>query len=69
MRRARKRGGTALARLFAALANQLSLATNGTTLGLLNPAIYNIAVSSCYAKSFHDITTGNNIGSNTAGIV
>jgi hypothetical protein len=53
---------------FCALANQLSVATNGTTLGFLNPALYNIAISSCYAASFHDITTGNNIGTNTAGL-
>jgi len=53
---------------FCALANQLSVASNGTTLGFLNPALYNAALSSCYANSFHDITTGNNIGTNTAGL-
>ena len=53
---------------FCALANQLSLATNGTTLGFLNPALYNIFNSSCYQNCFHDITTGNNIGTNTAGL-
>ncbi|MGA2244161.1 MAG: protease pro-enzyme activation domain-containing protein, partial [Verrucomicrobiota bacterium] len=53
---------------FCALANQLSVAADGTTLGFLNPALYNIAVSSCYPQSFHDITGGNNIGTNTAGL-
>jgi hypothetical protein len=53
---------------FCALANQLSVATNGTTLGFLNPALYNIANSSTYPNSFHDVTTGNNIGTNTPGL-
>ncbi len=53
---------------FCALANQFSVATNGTTLGFLNPAFYAIASSSCYANCFHDITTGNNVGTNTAGL-
>jgi hypothetical protein len=53
---------------FCALANQLSMATNGTTLGFMNPTLYNIAVSSCYLNSFHDITVGNNIGTNAAGM-
>ena len=53
---------------FCALANQLSVATNGTTLGFLNPALYNIANSSSYPGSFHDVTTGNNIGTNTPGL-
>jgi hypothetical protein len=53
---------------FCALANQLALATNGTTLGFLNPALYNIAGSSCYLNCFHDLTAGNNIGTNTTGL-
>ncbi len=53
---------------FCALANQFSAATNGTTLGFLNPALYTIAASSVYASSLHDITTGNNIGTHTAGL-
>jgi len=53
---------------FCALANQLSVATNGTPLGFLNPALYNLASSSCYGSCFHDIKDGNNIGTNTAGM-
>ena len=53
---------------FCALANQFSLATNGTVLGFLNPALYTIAPSSVYASSLHDITTGNNTGTHTAGL-
>jgi len=52
---------------FCALANQLAVATNGTPLGFLNPALYNLASSGTYARSYHDITTGNNIGTNTPG--
>jgi hypothetical protein len=65
-------GGTSAAAplwaAFCALANQLSLATNGTYLGFLNPALYNIAASSCYGQCFHDITNGNNIGAHTPGL-
>jgi hypothetical protein len=53
---------------FCALANQMSLASSGTNLGFVNPALYHLANSSCYPRSFHDITTGNNIGANTAGL-
>ena len=52
---------------FCALANQQSLAGGGSNLGFLNPAFYTIANASCYTNCFHDITTGNNIGTNTAG--
>ncbi len=53
---------------FCALANQFSMATNGTTLGFMNPTLYTIGKSSCYPNCFHDITTGNNTGTNTAGL-
>jgi xanthomonalisin len=53
---------------FCALANQFSTATNGTTLGFLNPALYAVGNSSVYSGSFHDITTGNNVGTHTAGL-
>jgi subtilase family serine protease len=39
-----------------ALANQLA----GHNLGFINPALYQIAASSNYARDFHDITVGNN---------
>ena len=33
----------------------------------MNPALYAIATGANYANCFHDITTGNNIGSGTPG--
>jgi subtilase family serine protease len=53
---------------FCALVNQQSVATSGTTVGFLNPALYAIAAGDGYTNCFHDITTGNNIGSNTPGL-
>jgi subtilase family serine protease len=53
---------------FCALVNQQSVAASGTTVGFLNPALYAIANSANYNACFHDITTGNNIGNNTAGL-
>ena len=53
---------------FCALANQLSVSAGGSTVGFLNPALYAIARSSSYGACFHDITTGNNIGTNTPGL-
>ncbi|MGA2854982.1 MAG: protease pro-enzyme activation domain-containing protein, partial [Verrucomicrobiota bacterium] len=54
---------------FCALINQQAATVNPTnTVGFLNPALYNLASSSCYGSCFHDITTGDNIGTNTAGM-
>ncbi len=55
---------------FCALVNQQSVATSGPTnfVGFLNPALYAIAASSNYNSCFHDIATGNNIGTNTPGL-
>jgi hypothetical protein len=53
---------------FCALVNQQSAAANGTAVGFLNPALYAIANSADYGNCFHDITTGNNIGSGTPGL-
>jgi hypothetical protein len=53
---------------FCALLNQQSIASSGTTVGFINPAIYALATTTNYANCFHDITTGNNIGTNTAGL-
>ena len=52
---------------FTALVNQQSTAVGGATntVGFLNPALYAIAAGSTYLGCFHDITTGNNIGTNT----
>ncbi len=51
-----------------ALLNQQSVASSGTPVGFLNPTLYTIAAGSNYANCFHDITTGNNIGTNTPGL-
>lgn len=55
---------------FCALANQSYQATMATTngLGFLNPALYTVGLSSVFTNSFHDITTGNNVGTHTAGL-
>ena len=53
---------------FCALVNQQAAAANPTnSVGFLNPAIYAIGTNASYGSCFHDITTGNNIGTNTAG--
>jgi hypothetical protein len=54
---------------FCALVNQQSTASNPTNyVGFLNPALYAIATNTNYGNCFHDINTGNNIGTNTAGL-
>ena len=53
---------------FCALVNQQSIAVSGTTVGFLNPALYAIANGTNYNACFHDITTGNNIGTGTPGL-
>jgi uncharacterized membrane protein len=45
---------------YLALANQQSLADGNSPLGFINPAIYQIGVSSNYGADFHDITSGSN---------
>jgi subtilase family serine protease len=53
---------------FCALVNQQSVAANPTNfVGFLNPALYAIGTNASYSSCFHDITTSNNIGTNTAG--
>ena len=65
-------GGTSCAAplwaAFTALVNQQSVASGGTTVGFLNPALYAIGTGTNYTACFHDITTGNNIGSDTPGL-
>ena len=53
---------------FTALANQQAAAFSRAPVGFLNPALYALAAGPNYASCFHDITTGNNIGENTAGL-
>ncbi len=53
---------------YTALVNQQAVAAGGAPVGFLNPALYSIAAGSNYSACFHDVTTGNNIGSHTAGL-
>jgi subtilase family serine protease len=45
---------------FLALVNQQSVANGRGTVGFINPALYNLGVSSSYSSAFHDITSGSN---------
>jgi Pro-kumamolisin, activation domain/Viral BACON domain len=58
---------------FTALVNQQAAATGKNPVGFINPAIYNIALSSAYGSAIHDVTTGNNTnypgGTNSQGYV
>ncbi|HEY1313200.1 MAG TPA: S53 family serine peptidase [Steroidobacteraceae bacterium] len=45
---------------FLALVNQQSVANGKGTVGFLNPALYNLGVSSGYSGALHDITSGSN---------
>jgi subtilase family serine protease len=64
-------GGTSAAAplwaAFTALVNQQAAADGKPTVGFINPAIYQIGKGSGYAMAFHDITTGNNANSSSAG--
>ena len=65
------RGGTSAAAplwaAFTALVNQQAAADGKPPVGFINPAIYQIGKGSGYATAFHDITTGNNANSSSAG--
>jgi subtilase family serine protease len=52
---------------YLALINQQSVANGHKTLGFINPLIYPIAAGSSYTTDFHDITSGSNGASATAG--
>jgi subtilase family serine protease len=45
---------------FLALVNQQSVANGKGTVGFINPALYNLGVSTSYSSAFHDITSGSN---------
>lgn len=47
---------------YLALANQQAAANSQPPLGFINPALYDIGLSSTYDADFHDITSGNNSG-------
>ena len=51
---------------FTALVNQQAAANGKPPVGFLNPAIYLVGKGAGYTAAFHDITTGSNIGTNTA---
>jgi hypothetical protein len=51
---------------FTALMNQQAAANGKPPVGFLNPSIYLVGKGAGYTAAFHDITTGNNIGTNTA---
>ncbi len=53
---------------FTALINQQSMASSGTTVGFVNPAIYALGMTTNYTNCFHDTTVGDNIGTNTPGL-
>ena len=45
---------------FLALVNQQSVANGKGTVGVINPALYNLGISAGYSGAFHDITSGSN---------
>lgn len=53
---------------FTALINQQAALAAKSPIGFINPALYALATNANYTSLFHDITTGNNIGTNTAGL-
>jgi kumamolisin len=52
---------------YMALINQQAVENGNSPLGFVNPAIYNLGVSSGYAAAFHDITSGSNGEPTTTG--
>jgi subtilase family serine protease len=52
---------------FLALVNQQAVSNGQPTLGFINPALYDIGTSSTFTSDFHDITSGSNGFSATAG--
>jgi subtilase family serine protease len=45
---------------FLALVNQQSVTNGRGTVGFINPALYNLGLSSNYSNALHDITSGSN---------
>ena len=52
---------------YLALVNQQAVADGKPTLGFINPALYDIGLSSSYDTDFHDITSGSNGDPATTG--
>lgn len=67
----RSTGGTSCAAPlwagFIALVNQQAAANGKPPVGFINPALYTIGAGKNYTNCFHDITTGNNTNSASAG--
>jgi hypothetical protein len=53
---------------FMALVNQQAAANEITSVGFINPTIYNLASGASYASYFHDVTTGNNTSSSSPNL-
>ena len=53
---------------FTALVNQQAALASKPPVGFLSPALYRLAAGPNYNSLFHDTTSGNNIGTNTAGL-
>ena len=52
---------------FLALVNQQAVANGSSTLGFVNPALYDALASSSYTSDFHDITSGGNSKGSAVG--
>src|SRR5207248_9994587 len=52
---------------FTAMATQQVTASGSSAVGFLNPALYTLGTGTNYTNCFHDIVTGNNIGTNSIG--
>lgn len=52
---------------YMALVNQQAIANGNPPLGFINPSLYSIGLSSSYTTDFHDISSGSNGFSATAG--
>jgi uncharacterized repeat protein (TIGR01451 family) len=65
-------GGTSCATplwaAFLALVNQQAIANGNSTMGFINPLIYELAEGPNYTNLFHDITTGNNTWSGSPNL-
>ncbi len=64
-------GGTSCAAplwaAYTALVNQKAASLAQSPVGFINPALYAIAQGGTYSSNFHDITTGNNITTQSGG--
>src|SRR5205085_1936086 len=52
---------------FMALVNEQAAANGQSPLGFVNPALYALGKSASYSAVFHDVTSGDNVGTNSPG--